>query len=146
TVMKVLTNDTYFPPKAGDWGQAFADQWPLQKLDIPNAWTISQGQGVVVAVIDTGVDYTHPDIATNVIKGHNFVSGTEDPMDDNGHGTHVAGTIAAIANNGIGIAGVAPSSKILAIKILDSNGSGYFSDAASAIMYAVDSGAKVISM
>lgn len=164
-VMDVLDlpvpNDPYLQ-SAGSWGQPYDDLWGLKKIDAPRAWEISQGEGVLVAVVDTGVDYTHPDIADNVARrpGLDFTSCLQigayggcdvekprgdDPMDRKGHGTHVAGTIAAIAGNGIGIAGVAPKAKILPIKALDDNGRGYSSDLAAAIAFAADSGARVIN-
>lgn len=81
--------------------------------------------GVTVAVIDTGVDYNHPDLVGKVVKGYDFVNGDSDPMDDQGHGTHVAGVIAAKANNGnYGIAGVSWNAKIYAVKVLSSSGTG----------------------
>ncbi len=80
---------------------------------------------VVVAILDTGVDYTHEDLAANYLEGgKDYVNGDNDPMDDNGHGTHCAGIIAALANNGKGICGVAPCAKILAFKVLDAEGYG----------------------
>jgi subtilisin family serine protease len=121
---------------------------------------------VTIALVDTGVDYTHPDLAANIwqnpgetingidddgngyiddIRGWNFVSKTNDPMDDNGHGTHCAGTIAAVGNNGIGVCGVTWNAKIMPLKFLDSSGSGYTSDAISAILYANRMGAPIIS-
>jgi thermitase len=104
--------------------------------------------GVLVAVIDTGVDYNHPDLVGKVTKGYDFVNGDSDPMDDMGHGTHVAGIIAAKANNGnYGIAGVSWNAKILAIKALSSSGWGSSYDIALAIRAAANnSSVKVINM
>lgn len=141
-----IPNDPYFPPTSGAWGQNFSNQWPLEKLDVLGAWATSSGAGVTVAVIDTGVDYNHPELRGKVINGYDFVNRDSDPMDDNGHGTHVAGTIAANTNNGIGIAGVAPQANILAIKVLDSTGGGSLADVTDAITYAVNNGAKIINM
>jgi subtilisin family serine protease len=103
---------------------------------------------VMVAVIDTGVDASHPDFAAGQVltaDGYNWVDGNTDTSDDNGHGTHVAGTIAAQADSA-GIVGVAPFVKILPLKVLDSNGSGYVSDVIDAIQYAVEKGADVINL
>ena len=101
----------------------------------------------MVAVIDTGVDYTHPDLVGKVVKGPDFVNADTNPMDDNKHGTHVAGIIAANANNGYGIAGVSWRSKILAIKVLDSQGYGSSYDIALGILAAANNASvKVISM
>lgn len=115
-------------------------RYSIETLGLQRSWQISNGtSNIVVAVIDTGVDYNHPDLAQNILPGKNFVGGnsTDDPMDDNGHGSHVSGTIAAVGNNGIGVAGIAWNVKILPLKFLDANGSGYISDAVRAINYMV---------
>lgn len=138
-------------------------------IDAPEAWDISTGsQDIIVAVIDTGVDYTHPDLSANMwvnqaelvgdpnsdddgngykddIYGYDFANNDGDPNDDHFHGTHCAGTIGAIGNNGIGVAGVCWSVKIMALKFLDSGGYGYTDDAIECIEYAVDNGAKVLN-
>ena len=142
-------NDSYYST-SGAWGQAFDDLWGLKNIQAEQAWDITQGDGVVVAVVDTGVDYTHPDIAANMLQGVNCVNEQgqcigSDPMDDHGHGTHVAGTIAAVGNNSVGIIGVAPNAKIIPVKALDATGSGDFATLANALMYAADSGASVIN-
>ena len=122
--------------------------WGLHKAQFPAAWNITQGDEIVVAVIDTGVDYNHPDIAGNMWRdsagncGRDFSDGDYDPLDYQGHGTHCAGTIAATVNNGIGIAGVAPRAKIMALKIFPN---ALDSVCAAAIKYAADNGAKVLS-
>jgi thermitase len=101
----------------------------------------------LVAVIDTGVDYTHPDLVDKIIKGRDFINADGDPMDDYGHGTHVAGVITAKKNNGYGIAGISPKSKVLAIKAISSQGYGSDFDIAQALAYAADySGVRVINM
>ena len=123
----------------------FGDQWGLRKINVTSAWDITINSSIIVAVIDTGVDYAHPDIAPNYLGGYDWVNDDSDPMDDNGHGTHCAGIIAAVVNNSIGIAGIA-NVRILAEKALNSNGEGYCSDVANAIQHAVDRGAKIISM
>ena len=96
------------------------------------------GQAPLVAVIDTGVDYTHIELTGRVILGHDYVNNDDDPMDDHGHGTHVSGIIAATANNRLGSAGISPQSSILALKVLDANGSGFLSDVIAAIRAAAD--------
>jgi len=108
------------------------------------------GAGVKVCVVDTGIDKDHPDLQANIVGGRNFVTkgATVDPTkwdDDNGHGTHVAGTIAAVDNT-IGVVGVAPSASLLAAKVLNRQGSGYLSDVIAGIDYCVQNGAKVVSM
>jgi thermitase len=126
----------------------FGELWGHQKIQAPAAWdTITGNPGVIIADIDSGVDYNHPDLqGIGVIKGPDFVNNDSDPMDDNGHGSHVAGTIAAAANNGVGIAGVAYGAKILAIKVMDARGSGSLSAVASGILRAQQLGARVINL
>lgn len=122
-------------------------------IDAPEAWAMSTGTPVKVAVIDSGIDYTHPDLAANYIGGYDFVSGDSDPMDDHGHGTHVSGTIAAAINNPTGdpaaeegVAGVAPNARILAYKVCGPDGSCNDFAIAQAIAQAIADGAKVINM
>ncbi|MBI4404051.1 MAG: S8 family serine peptidase [Deltaproteobacteria bacterium] len=145
-VVTLFENDPHFPPVSGAWQQSFPDLWGLEKTRTVQAWETTRAAGQIVAVIDTGVDDSHPDLQGQVIRGRDFINGDDIPNDDHGHGTHVAGTIAAIANNGIGIAGVAPESRILAIKVLSGNGSGDLSGLAEGIRYAADNGATVINM
>lgn len=129
-------------------------QWHMQKINVEQAWTAASGKGVVVAVIDTGVAYEDyerfhevEDLKqTNFVKGWNFVSGNEHANDDNGHGTHVAGTIAQSTNNGIGCVGVAPQALIMPIKVLSASGTGKISNIAEGIRLAANKGAKVINM
>ncbi|MDY6986373.1 MAG: S8 family peptidase [Candidatus Thermoplasmatota archaeon] len=124
----------------------FSQQYGPQSIRAPQAWDVQAGsEGVMVAVVDTGVDYTHEDLYGRVIPGYDYVNNDTDPMDDQGHGTHCAGIIGATLNNGVGIAGIAQVS-IMAVKALDSQGSGYYSWISSGIRYAVDNGANVISM
>jgi serine protease len=133
-------------------------------IDAPEAWDVITGRHeTIVAVIDTGIDYNHPDLAANIwvnadeipgnridddkngyvddVHGFDFVNRDGDPMDDHFHGTHVAGTIGAVGDNGQGIAGVNWSIQIMALKFLDSSGGGYTSDAIEALNYAVANGA-----
>lgn len=118
------------------------------------AWNISTGsRKVLVAVVDTGIDYTHPDLKDNVwtmpgttdVHGFNAITGKEDPMDDNSHGTHCSGTIGALGNNGIGVAGVNWNVSIMGVKFLSAEGSGDLEGAVKAIDWAVDHGAQVLS-
>ena len=116
------------------------------------AWDRSRGAGQVIAIVDTGVDLTHPDLAGNLwtgpggIHGHDFVDNDDVPDDFNLHGTHVAGTAAAIANNGQGVAGVAPQAQIMAVRVLDSEGSGNSANIANGIAFAATNGAGVINL
>ncbi len=110
-------------------------------------WDFTTGsENVIIGVVDTGVDYNHPDLENKVIKGYDFVNSDSDPMDDNGHGTMVAGIIGADSNNEEGIAGVCWKCKILAVKAIDSQGTGYYSWISDGIEYAVDQGANVINI
>jgi type VII secretion-associated serine protease mycosin len=124
-----------------------ASQWDLAKINVPAAWQRSTGVGVTVAVIDSGVDAAHPDLAGRVLPGIDLVAHTtgvsSDPL---GHGTHVVGTIAALAGNGVGVAGIAPGVKILPIRALNAAGSGLMSDVATGLVYAADHGAQVVNM
>jgi type VII secretion-associated serine protease mycosin len=129
-------------------GDTYRDQqWDLDAARVPGAWPVSTGAGVTVAVIDTGVAADHPDLAGQILPGADFIAGTEGPSTDpNGHGTHVAGIIAAATGNGQGIAGIAPDARILPVRVLGANGSGYLSDTANGIVYAADHGADVINL
>jgi serine protease len=136
----------------------YKHQWHLDQIQMPRAWLRSRGEGVVVAVIDTGVsfeDYSSgrrrwvraPDLAeTPFVAGYDFVDRDAHPNDEHGHGTHVSGTIAQSTNNGIGVAGVAPRASIMPLRVLDRNGRGSFGDVAAAIRWAADHGAHVINM
>jgi subtilisin family serine protease/fibronectin type 3 domain-containing protein len=155
----------------------FANQWDFHNtgqtggtldadMDAPEAWDATTGSGsTVVAVIDTGVDYLHPDLAANMwfnsdevpgngidddangyiddIHGYDFYNNDANPLDDHSHGTHVAGTIGAVGNNGTGIAGTNWNVQIMALKFLGADGSGTTSDAIEAIRYAIDNGAHI---
>lgn len=123
-----------------------SSQWGLAYIKAPEAWRVSRGQGVVVAVVDTGVDLTHPDLRGQLVQGVNLVKPGRSPQDDFGHGTHVAGIIAAATGNGIGVAGVAPGARIMPVKVLDNTGSGSADVIAAGIRYAADKGADVINM
>jgi subtilisin family serine protease len=123
-------------------------QWGLAKIQSEAAWGRSTGAGVVVAVVDTGVNFAHEDLQGASAGSFTCVGGECVPGggDDNGHGTWVAGIIAARANNGKGIAGVAPESKILSVKALDSDGVGDLNDVATSVRFAADRGAKIINL
>jgi subtilisin family serine protease len=172
----VTPNDPYFSAK-GTWKQNYADQWALQRIgfkpleDSASAWNITTGaeRPVTVAVIDSGIDLTHPDLHIDNIWinekerggnhrdddgngyiddliGWNFVQNNNNPFDFAGHGTHVAGIIAARWNNGRGIAGINRGARIMPLKALNEIGKGWGSDIARAVVYAVDNGAKIINI
>ena len=133
----------FYTPNDPQWGQ----QWGPQRIHCENAWDSGTGSSSVkIAIVDTGIDYNHEDIAGNYVSGgHDWVNEDNDPMDDNNHGTHCAGIAAAVMDNNIGIAGVAQV-KVMAEKVLGSGGSGSSSDVASGITHAADNGANIISM
>jgi major intracellular serine protease len=112
--------------------------WELTKFNIPSIWNKSEGENVVVGVIDTGCDLDHPDLQSNLLEGKNFISNGP-PNDDNGHGSHVASTIAAI-NNKKGMVGVAPKTKIVPVKALNANGSGSIDNIVKALYWCADLG------
>lgn len=143
----------------------FPSQWGPVKVSAPAAWDIYNPQArTVIAIIDTGVTLDHPDLVNKInrdasgnVIGYNFVANNANPADDNGHGTHCAGIAAAQVNNGVGVAGIAgwngvagqtdtTSTKIMPLKVLNANGDGKDTDVASAIVWAADHGARVISM
>lgn len=130
-----LPNDTFL-----------SQQWGLSKIGATDAWDFARGSGTTIAVVDTGVDYIHPDLAGRVDLGRDFVDGDDDPMDVQGHGTHVAGIAAGGADDGTGIAGVAPAARILAVRVLDADGAGNYSQVADGIVYAADHGATVMNL
>jgi len=172
---QAVPNDTYYA-SSGAWGQTYRDQWGLQSIHAEPAWDHTKGAGVIVGVVDSGLDYNHPDIAANVwqnpgeigldsagrdkrsngidddgngqvddVYGYDFINNDGDPLDDNGHGTHVSGIIGAVSDNGIGIAGVAPAAKIMAVKVFDSGGAGDTEALAAGLYYAAQNGAQVIN-
>jgi thermitase len=122
-------------------------QWNMRIIKADKAWDTYRGwTEVKVAIVDTGIDYTHNDLAANYLAGgYDWVNNDFNPIDDNSHGTHCAGILAAVMNNGLGLAGVAQV-KVLAEKVLDNTGSGSWDDAASGIIHATDLGVNVISM
>ncbi len=121
-------------------------QWALTRLSADKVWARQRGGGVAVAVLDTGVDTRHPDLAGVVLSGKDLVSGGSGRTDPHGHGTHVAGVIAALAGNGIGIAGLGQGVRILPVRVLGADGAGTDADVANGIVWAVDAGARVINM
>jgi subtilisin family serine protease len=171
-----VPNDPFMPRLWGLDNLGQTVNWtagsPDADVDAPEAWSVSTGSpNVVVAVIDTGVDTSHPDLAANIWinqgedcagcrangidddgngyvddwRGWDFVNADNNPADDLGHGTHVAGTIAAVGNNGLGVAGVTWSSKVMPLKFLSSAGTGTVADAISAILYADANGATILN-
>lgn len=123
------------------------NQWGPALIGAPAAWTVTMGSpSVVIAVLDTGVDFSQPDLRGALAPGYDFVSGDNDPSDDNGHGTRTAGIVGARADNGLGISGVCPRCSVMPVKVAAANGSASGLDVASGITWATDHGASVISM
>lgn len=121
-------------------------QWGLDKIHADTAWKATMGSGAIVAVIDTGVDLSHPDLAGRLLAGKDFVDGDDEPDDENGHGTLIAGIVAARSNNGVGVASTAPSARILPVRALDRRGTGVTDDVVAAIDWSVEQGAHVINL
>ncbi len=125
----------------------FDDQWNMPQVGAIPAWDISVGSpDVVIAIVDTGIDPGHPELAGKLAAGYDFVNGDPDPSDDEGHGTFCAGLAGAVGNNGQGIAGVAWNARLMPVKVLDAYGTGYTSDVAAGVIWAVDQGADVINL
>ena len=179
--LTLTPNDPYYS-SSNSWGQGDEDLWGIKKINPAAAWDQTRGNGMTIAVIDSGVDYTHADLTANIwtnpgetagnaidddsngliddVRGFDYANSLDanhdgdyldagdtkdpDPMDDVGHGTHVAGTAAAVGNNAQGVVGVAYQSKIMALKALNSNG-GTSENLAKAIIYAATKGADVIN-
>jgi thermitase len=169
-------NDPYFPQlwAMQNTGQSIRGVigTPDSDSDVADAWDAGVGGGTVVAVLDTGVDSTHPDLGANLWRnagesgagresngidddlngraddwrGWDFVGGDNDPADENGHGTHVSGTIAADRGNGVGVAGIADGASLMPLRVLDGAGAGRVSDVILAYSYAFQEGAKVVNL
>jgi thermitase len=131
----LVTNDPYL-----------GSSWHLSKIGAPTAWDTAQGSGMTIAILDTGVDATHPDLSARIVPGWNFYNNTSDTRDVYNHGTGVAGSAAAILNNGIGVAGVAGQARIMPIKISDDAGVASWSAMAQGLTYAADRGVRVANI
>lgn len=119
--------------------------WGITAFELPNTWKFTQGEDVVIAVLDTGCDLNHSDLKENLLEGINFVNQKKSAQDGNGHGTHVIGTLVA-SNNDIGVVGVCPKSKVIPIKVLDDKGNGSLLNVAEGIRWAADRGVDIITM
>jgi subtilisin family serine protease len=166
TAFSLPPNDPYYS-SYGTWGQNFDDLWGLKRIGAEAAWSTSEGNGVVIAVVDSGVDTLHPDLYSNIwynsgeiagnnidddgngfiddTTGWNFVEDNNDISDLSGHGTHVAAIAAAQGNNNTGIIGVAPLATIMPVRSLDHFGAGTEADMAEGLMYAIANGADIVN-
>lgn len=121
-------------------------QWAFEEIKAFEAWKHSTGKGALVAVVDSGIDFSHPDLRGNLIsRGKDFIDGGE-PQDEFGHGTHIAGIIAAVTDNRIGVAGLAPSARLMSVRVLDENNGGDSETLPKAILWAAKHGADVINV
>jgi subtilisin family serine protease len=119
--------------------------WGVDRIDAEKAWATSKGNGIKVAVLDTGISLSHPDLKDNIKGGYNTIDPSKAPEDQNGHGSHVAGTIAAV-HNSIGVVGVAPQASLYAVQVLSASGWGYCSDIIEGLGWIVNKGMKVANM
>lgn len=124
----------------------YESAWHLLKIAAPAAWDHTQGAGITIAILDSGVDSTHPDLAMQMVSGWNFFDNNSDTSDIAFHGTYVAGSAAATSNNEIGVASVAGQSKIMPLRITDTMGYGFYSTIAQGLIYAADNGARVANV
>src|SRR5262245_59162605 len=161
-----VPNDPFFA-SSGSWGQPYRDLYGMVVTQAATAWDTANGTGTVVAVVDTGIDETHPDMAANVwtnpgeipgngidddgngfvddVHGWDFSDGDATPHDLYGHGAHVAGTVAAVGNNSLGVIGMAWGARVMGVRGFDANGFATNSDLAAGVVYAAENGADVIS-
>ena len=147
----VIPNDTFFNQLWGldNTGQIIEgiSGTPDADIDAPEAWDfVNDASSVIVAIADTGVDEDHPDISGNLIEGYDFINGDTEPEDENGHGTHLAGTIGAIGNNAKGVTGVNWGIRILPMKVLDETGEGTVAELIQAIDFAAAKGTRIFNM
>ncbi len=156
--MVATTAATTLPAHAATNDPLRTQQWGLDQVRAEQAWPTSTGAGAVVAVVDTGVDFSHPDLRANLLQGATFTGcqgtapcgngdfrGPDGENNADEHGTHVAGIVAAVTDNGIGIAGTAPDARILPVKVLE-DGSGSFGEIAAGIRWSADNGADVVNL
>lgn len=121
-------------------------QWALAKIEAEGAWKVAGGKDITIAVIDSGTDLDHPEFTGRIVDGYDFVNVDDEPDDDYGHGTQVAGVAAAAANNNLGIAGLAWDAKIMPVKVLDNRGRGMSSNLTCALYWVADKGAQVVNI
>jgi subtilisin family serine protease len=138
--------DGALPPAYVPNDPQYPSAWHLPKISAPTAWDNAKGIGVTIAILDSGIDLSHPDLMPQLVPGWNFYDGNNNVADVHGHGTAVAGVAAAAANNGLGVSSVSFQSKIMPMRVTDPEGYGYFSMMADAINRAADNGARVANL
>jgi subtilisin family serine protease len=124
----------------------YGSEWHLPKISAQNAWNKTQGSGITIAILDSGVNSAHPDLSAQMVPGWNFYDNNSDTSDVFGHGTLVAGTASAITNNGAGVSSVAGQSKVMPIRITDTSGYGYASTIVQGLVWASDRGVRVANV
>jgi thermitase len=144
--VKFAEVDALVAPGATPNDPSFPSEWHLTKISAPSAWDMAIGTGVTIAILDTGVDGTHPDLAPHLVPGWNFHDNNSNTSDVYGHGTSVAGAAAAAMNNGIGVAGVAGAARIMPVRISDPSGYALWSTVANGLVWAADHGARVANI
>jgi thermitase len=138
--------DQVLSPEASVNDPYFGSAWHLAKIGTPTAWDTASGSGVTIAILDSGVDASHPDLAARMVPGWNWYDNNSNTSDVNGHGTLVAGAAAASMNNGTGVAGVAGTARLMPVRISDANAYATFSTIAKGLTWAADNGARVANI
>ncbi|MBI5733131.1 S8 family serine peptidase [Candidatus Jorgensenbacteria bacterium] len=138
--------DMLLAPSATPNDPEYINEWHLAKINAPSAWDTTRGENITIAIADTGVDSTHPDLAPHLVPGWNLAENNSDTNDVYGHGTAVAGTAAAVGDNSLQVTGLAYNAYIMPLRISDINGNAYYSIIANAITYAADHGAKIVNV
>jgi hypothetical protein len=118
--------------------------WGVAKIEAPPVWSTTTGPGINVGIVDTGIDYTHPELSSSYIRGFNAITDSDNPFDDHGHGTHVAGIVAAELNNS-SVAGVSPQANLYGIKVLSGDGTGYISDLVKGVDWAINQRLQILN-
>ena len=144
--IKFAEVDRLIAPSLAPNDPYYASEWHLQTINAPTAWNTSVGTGITVAILDSGIDATHPDLAGQLVPGWNFYDNNSNTADVYGHGTLVAGVVGALGNNGIGVAGVAWGAKLMPVRVTDTSGVGTLSAFANGLTYAADHGARVANL
>lgn len=144
--LKYVELDMAVAPAATVTDPSYASSWALPKIQAPAAWDSTNGNGITIAILDTGIDGAHPDLVANLVPGWNVYDNNSNTADIHGHGTWVAGVAAMAANNAKGSAGVAWGAKIMPVRIADANAYAYWSTVAQGIYWAADHGAKVVNV